>query len=63
MQILTYNKILFVVCVCLVLEAVVAQDNPWRLEAGFVHIFAGGLMENAGKGDATCLYSSIVFTF
>jgi hypothetical protein len=34
-----------------------------RLEAGAARIFAGELMENAGKDDVTYLYTSITLTF
>ena len=34
-----------------------------RLEAGAAHLIAGDLMENAGKDDATYLYSQLVFWF
>ncbi|MFQ5659397.1 MAG: alginate export family protein [Gammaproteobacteria bacterium] len=34
-----------------------------RIEAGVAHLFAGDLMDDAGKGDATYLYSQMVFWF
>ena len=34
-----------------------------RLEAGAAHIFAGDLLENAGKGDASYFYTQAVFYF
>ncbi|MEM6999075.1 MAG: alginate export family protein [Pseudomonadota bacterium] len=34
-----------------------------RIEAGAAHIFAGDLMNGAGKSDATYLYSQAVFSF
>ena len=34
-----------------------------RIEAGAAHLFAGDLMDSAGKSDATYLYSQVVFSF
>jgi len=34
-----------------------------RIEVGAAHLFAGDVMDGAGKSDATYLYSQAVFWF
>jgi len=34
-----------------------------RLESGLAHVFAGGLLDNAGKDDPTFIYGAAIFTF